>query len=61
MFVTVKNSRLVACGSWEFCNDWAKKFAHRGQKALVRRARTGEAAVYQRALRGREWPIAAAR
>jgi len=61
MFVVVIDSTLQYFGSWSGANGTGKLCLLAGDQPLVRKARTGEAAAYQIALRdGRSLPPASA-
>ena len=61
MFVVVINNTVQYVGSWRGANGFGKLCVLAGDQPLVRKARTGEAAAYETALRDRRsLPIASA-
>jgi hypothetical protein len=61
MFVVVIGNSIAYVGTWRGANGFGKLCALAGDRPLVRRANTGEAAAYRMALRaGRPLPAASA-
>ena len=61
MFVVVIESTIQFVGSWRGARGFGKLCALAGDRPLVRKARTGEPAAYQLALRNdRSLPAASA-
>lgn len=61
MFVVVVDSIIQYVGSWQGARGFGKLSVLAGARPLVRKARTGEAAAYEKALRrGRSLPFASA-
>ncbi|MGD2178259.1 MAG: hypothetical protein PVG71_10600 [Anaerolineae bacterium] len=61
MFVVVIENVIAYVGSWSGANGFGQLSLPAGERPVVRRARTGEAAAYRRALRsGQPSPAASA-
>ena len=61
MFVVVINNTIQYVGFWKGANGFGKLSLLAGDRPLVRKARTGEAAAYQIALHNdRSLPLASA-
>ena len=55
MFVVVENGRIKYCGTWQECRAFLTVSHCAGDKPVLRRVRTGEAAAFSRAI-GQDLP-----